>query len=136
MASKPTPRPKTIRPVTKALILKAKGDDDPVAVFSSSGRLLGIVDPSKITPVSDPDADQAPAKKQPQPTRSAQTEAAAGEDPELGIAKARATALQMKKVLSGGDYTAAEQDQVARDLSRASQRVLKHILANGPRRAL
>lgn len=129
-----TPRRKTIRPVTRQLVMKAKDGDDPVAVFSSSGRLLGIVAPKDITPVSDPDADQAPAKKKPQPTQTQQTEQAAGETPEMSdLTKARATALGMKQKLYGGNMLASEQDQVARDLSQASQRVLKAILSQGPR---
>lgn len=129
-----TPRRKRIvRPVSMELVLKATADSDPVAVFSSSGKLLGIVDPKDITPVSDSGADDDAAKKLPQPTRSGQTEATAGEQPQMGVQKARQQALAVKKSLYG-NADAADQARVANEMGEAASRVLKHIHARGPRR--
>lgn len=128
-----TRRRKTIEPVSLELILKAEDDDMPVAVYNSAGKLLGIIAPSKITPVSDSGADDAAAKKLPQPTRATQTEASAGEQPQMGVAKARAAAAAMKKSLYG-NATAEDQVRLATDMNAAAAQVLKQIHARGPRR--
>lgn len=122
----------TIRPVTRELVLKAKDGDDPVAVFSSSGKLLGIVKPGDITPVADPDTD-ASEEARPKPTRSTQAEAAAGEDPEMGIAKARAAAREIKRGLYAGG-TVADREKLATAMNAAAIQVEKQIHSRGPRR--
>ena len=127
-----TPRRKTIRPISRELLRKA-AEDDPVAVFDQNGKLLGIVKPKDITAVSNPTSDEATAKKQPSPTRSAQTEAAAGEEPQMGAAKARAAALELKKALYTS-ATAEDQAKLATAMNVAAADVLKKIQARRPPR--
>lgn len=136
MATKPTPsRKPVIRPVERHLILKAKDGDDPVAVFDQHGKLLGIVDPSKITPVSNPGGDAAPpteapvTKQRPKPARPARL----AQPKRLTGAEAQAAALAIKKGLyAGGDV--ADRERLAKQMNAAAIEAEKKI--HGQRRWL
>lgn len=126
MAATPRKKP-VIKPVSRAALRKAD-DEAPVPVYDARGNLVGIVGRKDITPVDGADAptEKNPASKQPKPTLREDTLAAAGEDPEMGIQKARAAALQVKQGLYGGGI-AADKDRLAVEMSAAASRVLKEI---------
>lgn len=112
-----TPR-KPIRPVTRALISKAKPDESWVALYDEAGTLIGITDPANITPVS---GSSAP-KQQAAPKAATATAA----DPQAALAKARVEALEIKKALYGGGL-ASDADRIAAQMAGAAERVLREI---------
>jgi hypothetical protein len=110
------------------ILRKAKDAGEWLACYDANGKLMGIVDPDDVTPVSDGAADAA---QQPKPTASAQTEAAAGEDPTMGVAKRAREHSRLKKGLYGGG-TAGEQAELAEQLNEAAIVALDVIQGRRP----
>lgn len=109
------------------MLRKAKEEAEWLAVYDGNGKLVGIVDPEKVTPISD-GSDAADDAQQPQPARSTQAEAAAGEDPEMGLQKRQ---LAVKKGLYGGG-SAVEQAQLADALNEAAAVALDAVHRRRP----
>lgn len=114
------------------MLRKAKEEAEWLAVYDGNGKLVGIVDPDKVTPITD-GSEGADDGQQPQPTRSAQAEAAAGEDPTMGVQKRRAN---LRKGLYDGSLTATEQVDLIDALNAAANVALDRIHGRrpGPRR--
>lgn len=115
----------------RRLVRKAKPGEDWVACFDQNGNLIGVCPPDAITPVANADGstDAATAKAGkalPKPQVREQAEAAAGEDPAMGVAKRMA---EVRKGLngSGGPIGAAEQAALAEKLNRAAVEALDVI---------
>lgn len=114
----------------RAPVRKAKPSEDWIACYDARGNLVGICDPKDITPVSGP-ATGGTAKALPKPKTAASTEAAAGEEPQMGIAKRQKEIAELRKGLTGPGL-APDQDRLALEMGQAAQRVLRQIHRGRP----
>lgn len=116
---------KTIRPVTRALISKAKPDESWVALYDENGTLIGIADPKNITPISD-SGTSAPPKQQAAPkTAPAKAPAPAAAQQPDEMAKQRGVAELRKGLMA--PRLASENDALAAQMGVAAERVLREI---------
>ncbi|MHA6761820.1 hypothetical protein [Streptacidiphilus sp. PAMC 29251] len=113
---------RTIRPVTRALIAKAKPDESWVALYNESGQLIGICDPKNITPIAE-SSSGAPQQAAPKAAPAKAPVAAAQQPDEM--AKQQAVA-QLRKGLNA-PRAAAENDLLAQQMGAAATRVLSEI---------
>lgn len=110
----------TTRPVAKATT-KTKADQ--VAVYDQGGNLIGICDPSDVTPIASAEP-KAPPAAQPPPAAPAQTQAAA-EPAQVTKARAQTLSANLKKSLNGGTgASTAEVNRVADAMNQAA--ILKY----------
>lgn len=102
------------RPVARRIVRKTKPDESWVACYDQNGTLIGIVDPDKITPISDAAGDD------PKPAPAATPEQAA---------MAKQQRIQELRKGLNAPRTAAENDQHAAAMGDAAAKVLAAILA-------
>lgn len=121
--------PSTTRKSPAPLVRKAGSKDgELMAAYDQNGRLIGVVDPAKMTRVTDSnDGTTEKGEALPEPVRSAGTEQAAGETPQMGIRKRM---VEVRKGLYGGG-TAQQQNELAEHLNAAAICGLRIIHGRG-----